>query len=399
MFFGPSRQIVIDTAGKVAGFVSSDKQDISLMKEIGNEVTDIENQTPLSNPPSVIKGLYLTRWSAGSPKKVESILDLTKKTGLNAVVIDIKDYSGHLAYKMNLQGYMGGGISDEIAILKPNTLIKRFHDAGIYVIGRISVFQDVALSEAHPELALQNKTTGKTWFDGKNLSWLDPAARPVWDYIVAITEDALSRGFDEVNFDYVRFASDGKLSDIKYQFWDETTPRHIVIKEFFQHLRQKLGEKAVLSADLFGLTTVDSTDLGIGQLIEDAYEYFDVVSPMVYPSHYAAGFLGYKNPALYPYEVIKYSMEKALIRLLANGKEQIANSSSSVGKPSELLAISHLPFAAKLRPWLQVFNLGAVYNSAMIHKEIQAVEDVFSSSTNQFAGWLLWDPTNNYAAL
>ena len=356
--------------------------------EIRSANGDISNQQPLPNPPEIAKAVYLTGWSAGSYNKMTSIIKLIEDRGLNAVVIDIKDYSGYVSYAMNVPEVGASGAEKEIRIVRPNELIKRLHDKNIYVIGRVTVFQDPILAKARPELALQNKITGKLWLDNHKLAWLDPAGQPTWDYIISIAKDALGRGFDEINFDYIRFASDGKLGEISFPFWDEKTPKHLVIKKFFAYLRENLPD-AKLSADIFGLATIDTwDDLGIGQVLEDAYQYFDYVCPMVYPSHYAVGTLGYKNPADHPYEIVKYSMDKAIERLTAHGKQTTATT-------TEPLAVVRSQ-SAKLRPWLQVFDMGAVYTSKMINDQIRATEDALASSSAQYGGWLLWDPANNY---
>ena len=137
-------------------------------------------------------------------------------------------------------------------------------------------------------------------------------------------------------------------------------------------------------------------DLGIGQVIEDAYLYFDYASPMVYPSHYGAGFLGYKKPAEYPYEVIRYSLDKALGRLMTYNQQLMAE---NLGTSSQSLVNSHQS-SVRLRPWLQDFDLGATYGPEMVRREIQAVGDSLNSasSSHAFAGWLLWDPANVYTA-
>lgn len=381
---------------------------------------DLPLQPRLTNPPSVVRGIYLTSWTAGSPAKVQSLLAAIKKSDVNAVVIDIKDYSGYLAYRTGVTELAASGAERDIRISRPNALIKEFHDHGIYVIGRVSVFQDSVLPKHKPELALSRLTStaesgsasGGTglgpagvvtqadlWKDQKGLLWLDPASRDAWDYTVAVAKDAWDRGFDEINFDYIRFPSDGNLAEIRYPVWDGTMQKHEVIREFFSYVRARLPD-AVISADLFGLATIEQGDLGIGQVIEDAYSYFDYVSPMVYPSHYASGFLGYKNPAQYPYEVIQYSLEQAMARLrtmtMTNDHNTTASSSSVIGHRAP----------AKLRPWLQAFDLGATYNTALIYKQIKAVEDVLGNATStraenrdQFVGWLLWDPKNIYAPL
>jgi len=366
---------------------------------------DLSNQPHLINPPSVVKAVYVTAWSAGSKAKINYIVGLIKRTELNAVVIDIKDYSGHISYKTSITEVNDAGASGELRIPAPNALIKQLHDDGIYVIGRITVFQDPILAKAHPEWALKNRITGKTWVDRKGLAWMDPAAKPVWDYNLSIAKDALARGFDEVNFDYIRFASDGDLSQISYPYWDGKTPYHKVIAGFFKYLRENLPDYKI-SIDLFGLSTINTDDLGIGQVIEDAYKYFDFVCPMVYPSHYAAGFIGYQNPAEHPYEVIKYSLEHALNRVIALSKIETATTAATssgptpsvLGTADQVLPSSPTVPVSKIRPWLQDFDLGAIYDASMVRKEIQAVGDVLGSATSsdEFVGWLLWDPANTY---
>ena len=363
------------------------------------KLVDIENQKPLANPPEIIKAIYLTSWSAGNSVKIKYLIDLAKTTEINAVVIDIKDYSGYVAYDTQVPEVEKYN-AKEIRIPLINRLIKQLHDEGIYVIARITIFQDPRLSQARPDLTIKSKKTGNSWLDNKKLNWIDPAAKEAWNYDIAIAKEAASRGFDELNFDYIRFPSDGDLNDMDFAFWDKKTPKSLVLRNFFKTLRQELAGTKI-SADLFGLATVNQDDLGIGQIIEDAFEYFDFVSPMVYPSHYASGFLGYKNPALYPYEVVKYSLDSGIKRLINYGRLQTATSTASSTIASSTvtsftinqLVADHPIITAKLRPWLQDFNLGADYTAAMVKKEIQAVRD---SLGDNFSGWMLWNPSNIY---
>ena len=353
---------------------------------------DIENQKSLVNLPSEIKAVYMTSWSSGSEKKTDYLIKLIKETELNAVVIDIKDFSGYITYDIKNSDVEKYG-AKQIRTLKINSLIKKFHDENIYVIARITIFQDPILAKAHPEWAIHSKTkcqssnincqmlSSTLWLDHKGLAWMDPAAKEVWDYNVAIGKDALNRGFDELNFDYIRFASDGFIGDMGFPVWNEIIPKQEVIKNFFKYLREQFSD-AKISADLFGQATIDKNDLGIGQIIEDAYAYFDYICPMVYPSHYAKMFLGYKNPANYPYEVVKYSMDSALQKI-GNWKLEIGNS----------LAINKSP---KLRPWLQDFDLGADYDAKKVKKQIQGVYDSASSTPESINGWMLWSPSNVY---
>jgi hypothetical protein len=173
--------------------------------------------------------------------------------------------------------------------------------------------------------------------------------------------------FDELNFDYVRFPSDGNMQDIYYKLMDGKNRRE-VMKEFFSYLKNSFKDIEVpISVDLFGYTTTNSDDLGIGQVLEDALTTVDFVCPMVYPSHYGSGFIGIDKPAKYPYEVVKYSMQHAVDKAL--------NASSS---------------PAKLRPWLQSFDLGAEYTPAMVRAQMQAVYDAKLDS------WMLWNAGSEY---
>ena len=304
----------------------------------------------------------------------------------------------------------------QIEITKINSVIKRLHDEGIYVIARVTVFQDPILAKARPEWAIHRSianasssapainfsSTASLWYDNKKLAWMDPSASGVWDYNIAIAKDAAARGFDEINFDYIRFASDGNLSAMRFPVYSaKTETKRAAIARFFKYLRDQLSG-ITISADLFGLSTVNYDDLGIGQRLEDAAPYFDALAPMVYPSHYAAGSFGYKNPANYPYEIIKTSMDGALKKLnaLADGQTG-GTASTSSATTTGVSATSSLPLAtsplvlAKLRPWLQDFNLGATYDVTKVKAEIQAVNDTVGK-TGRFGGWMMWNSSNVY---
>lgn len=337
--------------------------------------SELTPQGQLANPPEVVKAVYLTSWSAGFQRMVDYVLHLAKTTELNAVVIDIKDFSGEVAYLTNVPEAKQYG-AERIKIWNIDALLKQLHAEGVYVIARITVFQDPVLVKARPDLAVQSVAKKGVWADYKGLGWVDPASQEVWDYTVSLARDAASRGFDEINFDYVRFPSDGDLQDMKFPIWDKQTPQRQILRNFFAYLRANLFDVRI-SVDLFGLATSSRDDLGIGQIIEDAYEYFDYVCPMVYPSHYANGYRGYPEPAEYPYEVVNYSLVTAQARL------QALQQANSAGR------------FAKLRPWLQDFDLGATYTPLMVQAQVQATQDALGS---EFKGFLLWAPTNYYTA-
>jgi len=314
--------------------------------------------------PSPLKAIYLTGWTAGSVSRRGKLIDLIDATELNAVVIDIKDYTGRVSFPIDNPTLKALGSSEKrIADLK--TLIKQLHDKNIYIIGRISVFQDLYLVSKYPEWAVKKDSEPTAvWKDYKGLTWLDAGARGVWDYVVLLAKESYALGFDELNFDYIRFPSDGNMRDIYYP-WSDGYEKPEVLREFFSYLHDKLKlTGAVLSADLFGMTTTNTDDLNIGQVLEVALPYFDYISPMVYPSHYPPTFIGLGNPAAHPYEVVRYSLNAAYMR------------SSTTPQ--------------KIRPWLQDFDLGAIYTAEMVRKQIQATYDA------GFNSWMLWDAANHY---
>ncbi len=317
--------------------------------------------------PKIVKAIYLSSWVAGSEKIRDPLIELINKTELNAIVIDIKDSTGRVSFDIpNKEIKELGSIQKRIPNIRK--LTNMLHKNNIYIIGRISVFQDPYLTKIKPEWALKKKSDGAIWKNSKGLSFLDPTNKNVYKYILAIALGAYNEGFDEINFDYVRYPSDGDTKNINYNFQKGQT-RSNNIENFFKFIStgMKKNKDIPISVDLFGLTTEVKDDMGIGQVWEKALPYFDFISPMIYPSHYSSGHLGYKNPAEYPYEVVRKALSSAIKRTKLDGQN-----------------------INKIRPWIQDFNLGAIYNKKMIKLEIKAVYDSGLSS------WMLWDPTNRY---
>src|SRR3989344_3914135 len=266
------------------------------------EIEVIHLETPKS-----LKSLYMTACVAATPSWRNSLKEIVDNTELNAVIIDIKDYSGNLSYN--------GNVNCKVADLKE--FIAELHENDIYVIGRITVFQDPYYANLHPELAVKSKSTGSVWRDNKGLSFIDVGAKPFWDYIIEISRTSHDLGFDELNFDYIRYPSDGSMQDANYTWMDASSTKAEMLENFFIYLHKSLkdttiggGEVPVISADLFGMTTTTSSDMGIGQILEKTLPYFDYVAPMVYPSHYPSGWNGLSHPAANPYEVVHIAMSE-----------------------------------------------------------------------------------------
>lgn len=316
--------------------------------------------------PKSVKALYMSNWVAGNERLRTNLVKIIDATELNSVVIDVKDYTGRIGFLVDDPELKDIG-SAIARVPDIKEFIGRLHDKGIYVIGRISTFQDSFLVNKKPELAVKTKS-GVVWKDYKGVSWLDAGAEPVWEYITKIGNEAYSVGFDELNFDYIRFPSDGNMVDIYYPY-SQGKSKSETLKGFFAYIDDKFHSKGIpISADLFGMTTSNTDDLGIGQVLENALAHFDFVSPMVYPSHYPPNFNGWAVPAEKPYEVVFYAMSHGVSRAF------IASTTPS-----------------KLRPWLQDFSIGRTnYTSQMVRDQIKATYDVGLNS------WMLWNASNVY---
>lgn len=358
--------------------------------EAGVEETTTEPPVAHLPTPNPQKAIYMTSCVVGTPSFRKELVTLIEETELNSIVIDIKDYTGALSFtpeSEELQEF----VSAKCMAPDMKGFIKTLHDKGIYVIGRITVFQDPLLAKRRPDLAVKKASDGSTWKDYKGISFTDPGAMEVWAHHVAIAKEAYDIGFDELNFDYIRFPSDGPMGDIAF-IWSGNRAKSEVLEDFFAYLSRALKPTgAVLSADVFGMTTTNTDDLNIGQVLEKAEPYFDYISPMVYPSHYPPQFNGWANPNSYPYEVVKYSMDEAVKRFLATttlvslrGAEPV----STTTKPFLYRKKAARP--EKLRPWLQDFDYGGAYDIAEVRAQITAVYDAGLTS------WMLWAPSNRY---
>lgn len=342
--------------------------------------------------PEPLKGIYMTQCVASMPSFRNKLVNLIEETELNAVIIDIKDYTGTVSFQTgNPEIDKLGGTGCKVADMPD--FVETLHSKNIYVIGRVTVFQDPLYVKTHPELAVKRKSDGGTWKDRKNISFIDVGAKPFWDYIISIATSSYAIGFDEINFDYIRFPSDGDMKDIYFAHTGTTTKKEM-LRKFFEYLDSKIaGTGIVTSADLFGMTTTNTDDLNIGQVLEYALLNFDYVAPMVYPSHYPPTFNGWPDPNKVPYEIVKFSMDAAVAR---NNflKKEIASTTRYINgqvitfTPSEKLLKRINPL--QLRPWLQDNDYPIHYTSEMVRKQIQATYDVGLTS------WMLWDPANTY---
>ncbi len=341
--------------------------------------------------PEAVKAIYMTQCYGGTPSLRSGLIKLVNNTELNSIVLDLKDYSGTVSFPSEtaLKG-TGCTISDF------RELVKQMHDNNIYVIGRLTVFQDPVYTKAHPEQAVQSASRGAPWKDRKGLSFVDVGSKPFHDYIVTLAREAHDLGVDEINFDYIRYPSDGDMKDTRYA--QAAVSHQEMLETFFKYLTEAVRKDQpdhtpVLSADLFGMTSTNTDDLNIGQVLERALPYFDYIAPMVYPSHYPTGFHGYKDVNAHSYDIVHFSMSEAARRAVASTTPVAGFAQERIGTSTPAIYTKPSYDRNKIRPWLQDFDYPVEYTPAMVQEQIKATYD---SGLNS---WMFWDPANRYDSL
>lgn len=309
-----------------------------------------------------VKGIYIPFGLLYLPERVRELIDLVARTELNAIVVDVKSDRGRLAYpsQVPLAQEIGAELPGHMDI---QDLLQLCQNRGIYTIARMVVFADPQLAAGRPELAVRTKG-GEFWADRKGLYWVDPFLEETWDYNIAIAKEVAEMGFDEVQVDYIRFPSDGDIRNTRYSQPSTPEGRTQAIGDFCARFQEALRPLGVFtSADVFGLTVwVEEGDMGIGQRVEDVAPYVDYLCPMVYPSTFALGGLGYANPALHPYQVVYRSYQKGKTRT-----------------------------ETRIRPWLQHFSIrGVEYTLERLLAQKQAAIDADA------CGWTFWSARGVY---
>lgn len=335
-----------------------------ILVEQGENVTLNETQTQEEIKkveqvlPSQAKGMHLTVYAAASQFHKTRTNDLLDNTEMNAVVIDIKEIDGDISVKN-----VANGLSYSTKVPSVLPYLKDVKSKGMYAIARIVVFRDNVMPRKKPELAVKNPD-GTIWEDRKHLTWLNPYKQGSIDYILELAEKTADMGFDEIQFDYIRFPSDGNTKNCRYGVEHSSVTASAKIVDFLKQARKRLSPKGIkISIDVFGLTTTEKTDMGIGQKIVEMTEQVDYVSPMIYPSHYNNGEYGIPNPNKEPYRTVYIALQGAKKRI-----------------PVE-----------KLRPWLQDFSMkGVKYGPEEIKAQIQACYDCDVKT------WLLWNAACKY---
>lgn len=307
--------------------------------------------------PDQVKALYLPS-HCFTERKISEFIHYAELAGLNAAVLHVKDPHGWIRWKSNNRLARETGAIAANGLVEP--ALKRLKARGFWTIAKLDVFVDHRLVSRHPEMGLRNSQTGSAWLDQNGLGWANPFNRDVWEYIISLCRELVDLGFDEIQFDYIRFPSDGDLAAIEYPGRPENLSRTACIGSFLESARAALKPSdIVISVDLFGLVAWKTVDFGVGQLIESIAPHVDVICPMLYPSHFPVGFLGKQRPGDSPQEIMELSLKRLQHRT-----------------------------NRRLRPWIQ----GFWYTPQEINAQFNGLDRARTTS------WAVWNPSGNYSA-
>lgn len=308
------------------------------------------------------RGIYVRGDTASRPT-FAGLLDRVVAHGMNAIVLDVKDYDGLVTYPSHVALAAASGVTKNAPIESFAAAVHTAHAKGVKVIARISCFHDDAMAKAHPGMAVRG-VSGHVYHNG----WLDPKSEMAQGYLLDLVREAIANGADEIQLDYVRYpVMNIKLMDFGLDTKENPRAKVEVITRFVQRVHGLTRAHGVpLSLDVFGVIALGRKDdiQNLGQDPAELSKHCEVLSPMVYPSHYDLGFNGWENPGDHP-------------ELVGMGVKGVVEQAKAGG--------------AKIRPWLQAMNhKSATYGPEYIQREIK------SGNGAGGHGWLLWNPGQNY---
>ena len=327
--------------------------------------TRLESDSTYSNvyvTPIRVKALYLSFWGAGiDSERLNDIIELARTTEINAVVVDVKNEFGLTSYKTGVADALAMKAHRSRTIKNITAFMHKLKEHGIYTIGRIVVFKDDLRARTMPENGLRG-VDGALWSNKEELAWVDPFIEANQNYNIDIAEDAARVGFDEINFDYIRFP---EKSDLHFSKENTLSSRVAAINTFLKDAKARLQPYGVfISVDTFGQVSWDKGDTGIGQTVPSLAQYADYLSPMLYPSGFNSGWMGLKDPTSDVYHIVHESLKRLDIE------------------------------PERVRPWLQAFKDYAHsrthFKAKKIRGQIDAAEEYGSG------GWMLWNPRSRY---
>lgn len=325
---------------------------------------------PPGQPPAVVRGLYINAWVFGSTRFFD-LVRLADTTEVNALVIDVKDATGQVSYRSSVPTAVEIGASRWVRVPDARERLRVLRERGIHAIARIVVARDPLLARMKPHWAIADKEGG-LWRDGLGDAWVDAYHDSVWVYAADLAAEAVVMGFDEIQFDYIRWPDEPRhrMARAVFQARRPGDTQRAALKRHLTLLADRVGALGVpFTVDVFGLTTSTPDGMGIGQHWDDIAQVADVVLPMVYPSHYPRGSYGIRHPNAEPYATVRRALEDGIRRN------------------------ERLPKAARIRPYLQAFSIfGVRYSTAEVRAQIQAVEDL------GLTDWILWNARGVYPA-
>ncbi len=310
----------------------------------------------LAAMPETVNAIYLPSHGF-TERKTTEFAHYAALAGLNAVVLHVKDPHGRIRWKSNNQ------LAQKMGAVASNGLVehtlRRLKAKGFWCIAKLDVFVDHRLIYNNPFMGILDIRTGGPWNDKNGLYWANPYNRKVWEYNIALCQELVDLGFDEIQFDYIRFPSDGDLSVTNYPLKPDNFSRTECIGKFLETAYRKLKPTGVtISVDVFGLVAWKTEDFGVGQKIEAMAPNVDVICPMFYPSHFPPGFRGLQYPAENPLKIMELSTKRMQKRT-----------------------------SKRIRPWIQGFWYAPEDINAQIDGLCQA-------DTNS---WSVWNPSGNYS--
>lgn len=364
---------------KRTGWIKSkqlvDSLGATLPKEWKNlDFSPIEKKNYPENKRREVRGIYVTSSSASLTKRVDDLIALSKRTKINAFVIDVKEDDGTLLFKMKAGEKYNPNANRRSPIKDIDKFMKKMKDNNIYTIARVVSFKDPIYAKANPDKAIITKSTGKPFTNSDGVIWVSPHDRYLWEYNIAVAKEAALAGFDEIQFDYVRFpaSNGGKLDkDLDYRNPNkESKPE--TIQKYLQYARKELEPLGVyIAADVYGQVGSLPDDMALGQHWESVSNVVDYICPMIYPSHYGKGVYGLPVPDAEPYKTVYRSTQDSM------------NRNANIDTP------------AMIRPWIQAFTARWVkgyitYGPEQIELQVKALKDL---GINEY---ILWSPTNRY---
>jgi hypothetical protein len=351
--------LALIAAGVVGGVVATHIYGHKAVRAAARETPAPKPQVLQPRPlPAEVRGLHVTMALAGLPGKLNEYVAM-KAAGLNTIELDVKDENGDIGFPVNVP--LARKIGSGKRYYDAERAVATIHAAGLYLVGRVVTFEDPALSAGVPQFAIR-RADGSRWLNSAGLGWTNPYDKRVWKYNVDIAAQAAKLGFDEIQFDYLRFPSDGDISQIRYP-GKHAQPMGWTIPMFAKYAQQRLKPLGVrISVDVFGLSA--TRNLGIGQFPRRIARYVDAIYPMVYPSHYVSGEYNILDPDSRPGTTVAYSLRD--FRDAVRGHQ------------------------TKLIPWLQDFSLRRTYTLADVQDQIQAAR------LEHTKGFMLWNAAGLY---